>query len=272
MILCSQDLPFLADHVIYMCLYLFHCNFLLSKSLIVHQHTIKMSHFSADHVIYICVSVLYSCILCCLDIASFISILQRRRNLRKIMLFTCVCICFCGHFILSNCCIFRQHTAKMVLHSADHAIYVCVFVLLSLCDSKISHHSPAYCEEGATFGRSCYLHVCVFVFVVILFCQIVASFVSILPRWCFIRQIMLFTCVYLFCYHFVIARCRIFLQHTAKITHLSADHAICMCVFVFLSFFVMYMSHHLLAYCQDIPSFSRSYHFHACTCFCRFCH
>ena len=137
---------------------------------IFHQHTAKMTHLSADHVIYLFVYL------------------------------------FCCHFMLSRCHIFHQHTAKMAHLSADHVIYICVFVLLSFYAIKMSHLLSAYCQDGTSFGRSCYLF------------------------------------VYLYCCHFMLSRCHIFRQHTAKMAHLSAGHVIYVCVSVMLSFYAVKMT------------------------------
>ena len=129
----------------------------------------------------------------------FVGFLPRWCIFWQIMLFTCVYL-FCNHFIVSRCCIFHQQTAKMAHFLADHVIYICVFVLLSFHDVKMSHLLSAYCQDGASLGRSSYSHVC-FCFAIISECQHVASSVSIPPRWCTFRHIMLFRCMWLFCCH-----------------------------------------------------------------------
>ena len=93
-ILCSQDLPFQVDHVIYMCLYLFHKKFLLSIPLFIHSNTFNMSHFTANHVIYMCVR--FVVILCCQDTTSFSARMEHRqltyRDWKKIDIRRYICL------------------------------------------------------------------------------------------------------------------------------------------------------------------------------------
>ena len=145
------------------------CHFILSRYRIFRQYNAKIAQLSADHVIYMCVFV-------------------------------------CYHFKISRCRIFSQHTAKMVHLSADHIIYKCVLwpfchLMPSRCHIFLQH---IYCQDRASFNRSCYLYMYVCIYLFVIFCRVrITSFV---------------------------------------------------------------------AYCQEISSFSRSYHLHACTCFYLFCH
>ena len=144
----------------YVCL--FCCHFMLSKYRIFCKHTCtaKIVQFSADYVICICVHKCFVVILCCQDVTLFVGLVPRWYIFWQIMLFTRVFFS-CNHFMMSRCRIFRQHTTKMVHLSADHDIYMCVFALLSFEDVKMSHLLSAYRQNGMSFGRSCYLHVCI---------------------------------------------------------------------------------------------------------------
>ena len=127
--------------------------------------------------------------------------------------------------------------------SADHVIYMCVFVLLSFHAVKMSHLSSAYCQDGAVLED--YVITCVYFY----FCHFMMSrchifLRPILSRWRIFQQIMFFTCVCICFLFFMLSRCCTFLQHTAKIVaHLSADHVIYMCVYWFLSHFMLSRCH-----------------------------
>ena len=111
-----------ADHVIYMCAYLFCCHFMMSRCPIFSQHTAKIVHLSADHVIYMCV---------------FWS--------------------FC-HLMLSRCRIFNQHTAKIARIFRQILLFICVFVRLSFLAVYESHLLLAYCQGIPSICWSYHLH------------------------------------------------------------------------------------------------------------------
>ena len=173
-----------------MCLYLFCYDFLLSKPLIVHQHTIKMS------LIFQIMLFIYACLFCChFMLSKYRIFLQHTAKMAHpsadYVIYMYVYL-FCYHFIISRCSIFCQHTTEMAHLSADYVNYLCVLVFFHLmllrCRIFLQHTAKQI---------MLFIFVCICLFVI--FCHLrVTSFVGTLPRYPIFQQVLPLPCVYLF--------------------------------------------------------------------------